>query len=74
MAEINIMATSHTSGGPDMSTIHRAWLHEVALWPGGGEVQVLKLQIGDCIIQVFPADKEAIKALADELKCLVGRL
>jgi hypothetical protein len=65
MAEIHLSAMNN-SFGPAMPQQHGAWLRD-APWPGGGTVKHLMLSIGDSTIDIWPADAERIRELADKL-------
>ncbi len=72
MATIKIIAES-SKLGPSLPTKHGASIGE-RKWPGGGTTPILRLFIGDCDIEVWPADPDYIEELGNRLIMLAKDL
>ena len=66
MAEIHLCAMGHSPGGPNITLAHSAFIRRRE-WPGGGTVPVLVLHIGLDAIEVWPFDREHVRALGQKL-------
>ncbi len=69
MAEIRITAMSHGPGlgGPDLPTRHHAWIKKEKVFDEADPIPVLRLNIGNDSIRVWPADPEYIADLGRKL-------
>ena len=72
MAEIHLTAMAHLNQGPAIPLQHLAYLAKKEL--GGGTVPILKLEIGDSTITIWPADAEAIGNLGRKLVSIADKL
>ena len=73
MPTLQIIALAHDSGGPDLPTAHGAWVGWRD-WPGEGRTPILRLQLGDTSVEIWPADADEVEALGKQLLILAEQL